>query len=211
MTSWAAARQASLYITNSRSLLKLMSIKSVMPSNHLILCRPLLLQPSVFPIIKVFSNESVLCIRWPWYWSFSFSISPSNSYSGFISFRIDWFDLLAVQGALKSLLQHHSSKVSILWCSTFFVVQLAHLYMTAGKTMVLTVWTFVRKVIALLFNMLASFIGASQVALVVKKQAASAGDVIHVSSIPGSGRSSRVGNGNPLQYSCLEKSMDRGA
>ena len=116
---WTAARQASLSITNSQSLLKLMSIKSVMPSNHLILCRPLLLLPSIFPSIKVFSNESALCIRWPKYWSFSFNISSSNEYSGLISFRMDWLDLLAVQGTLKSLLQHHSSKASIFWCSAF--------------------------------------------------------------------------------------------
>ena len=119
VTPWTAARQASLSITNSQSLLKLMSIESVMPSNHLILCYPLLLPPSIFPSIGVFSNELVLCIRWPKYWSFSFSISPSNEYSGLISFRIDWLDLLAVQGTLKSLLQHHSSKASILWCSTY--------------------------------------------------------------------------------------------
>ena len=126
---WTAARQASLYITNSQSLLKLMSIKS---SNHLILCRPLLFPPSIFPSIRVFSDESVLCIRWPRYWSFSFSISPSNEYSGLISFRIDWLDLLAVQGTLKSLLQHHSSKALILQCSAFFIVQLSHPHMTTG-------------------------------------------------------------------------------
>ena len=128
-----AACQASLSITNSWSLLKLMSIKSVMPSNHLILCRPLLL-PLIFPSIKVFSSESVLRIRWPKCWSFSFSMSPSNEYSGLISFRIDWFDLLAVQGTLKSLLQYHSSKASVLRCSAFFIVQLSHPYMTTGKT-----------------------------------------------------------------------------
>ena len=122
-----------------------MSIKSVMPSNHLILCRPLFLLPSNFHSIRVFSNELALCIRWPKYWSFSFSISPSSEYSGLISFRIEWFDLLAVQATLKSLLQHHSSKVSILGCSTFFVVQLSHLYMTTGKTIALTRWTFVGK------------------------------------------------------------------
>ena len=124
-TPWTAARQASLSITNSQSLLKLMSIESVMPSNHLILCRPLLFLPSIFSSIRVFSNESVLHIRWPKYWSFSFSISPSNEYSGLISFRMGWFDLLAVQGTLKSLLHHHSSKASILWCSVFFMVQLS--------------------------------------------------------------------------------------
>ena len=126
-TPWTTAHQSSLFITNSRSLLKLISIELVMPSNHLIPCHPLLLLPSIFPSIRVFSNESVLCIRWPKYWSFSFSISPSNS--GLISFRMDWLDLLAVQGTLKSLLQHHSSKASILWCSAFFVVQFSHPYM----------------------------------------------------------------------------------
>ena len=129
-----AARQASLSITNSRSLLKLMSIDSVMPSNHLILCHPLLLLPSIFPRIRVFSNESALCIRCPKYWSFSFSISPCNEHPGLISFRMEWLDLLAVQGTLESLLQQHSSKASILWCSAFFIVQLSHPYMTTGKT-----------------------------------------------------------------------------
>ena len=131
-------RQASLSFTISQSLLKLMSIESVVPSSHLVLCCPLLLLPSIFPRINVFSNESALCIRWPKYWSFSFSISSSNEYSGLISFRIDWFDLLSVQGTLKSLLQHHSSKASILWCSAFFMVRLSHPYMTTGKTMALT-------------------------------------------------------------------------
>ena len=130
-----------------------MSIVLVMPSNHLILCHPLLLPPSIFPSIRVFSNESVLCIRWPKYWSFSFSISPSNEYLGLISFRMDWLDLLAVQGTLKSLLQHHSSKASILLCSAFFIVQLSHSYMTTGKTIALTRWTFVGKVMFLFFNM----------------------------------------------------------
>ena len=157
-TPWTAARQASLSITNSRSLLKLMSIKSVMPSSHLILCRPLLLPPSIFPSIRVFSNESVLCIRWPKYWSFSFSISPCSEYSGLISFRMDWLDLLAVQGTLKSLLQHHSSKASILQHSAFFIVELSHLYMTAGKTIALTRRTFVGKVTSLLFNMLSRLV-----------------------------------------------------
>ena len=153
-TPWTAAVQASLSITNSQSLLKLMSIESVMPSNHLILCRPLFLPLSIFPSIRVFSNESVLCIRWPKYWSFSFSISPSNEHSGLISFRMDWLDLLAVQGTLKSLLQHHSSKASILWCSAFFTVQLSHPYTTTGKTIALIRQTFVGKVMSLLFNML---------------------------------------------------------
>ena len=148
-TPWTAAHQASLSITNSPSLLKLMSIESVMPSNHLILCCPLLL-PSIFPSIRVFSNESALRIRLPKYWSFSFSISPSNEYSGLISFRIDYFDLLAVQGTLKSLLQHHSSKASVLRCSAFFVVQLSHPYVATEKTIALTRQTFVGKVMSLL-------------------------------------------------------------
>ena len=151
-TPWTAARQASLSITNSCSLLKLMSIETVIPSNHLILCHPLLLLPSIFPSIRVFSNESVLCIRWPQYWSFSFIISPSNEYLGVISFRMDWLDLLAVQGTLKSLLQHHSSKASILQHSGFFTVQLSHPYMTTGKTIALTRWTFVGKVMSLFFS-----------------------------------------------------------
>ena len=136
VTSWTAARQASLSITNSWSLLKLMSIEPMITSNHFILCHPLLLLPSICPSIRVFSNESVLCIRWPKYWNFSFSISPSNEYSGLISFKSDWFDLLAVQGTLKSLLQHHSSKTSILQCSAFFMFQLSNPYVTTGKTMV---------------------------------------------------------------------------
>ena len=151
-TPWTAARQASLSITNSQSLLKLMSIESVMTSNHLILCHPLLLPPSIFPSIRVFSSESVLLIRWPKYWSFGFSMSPSNEYSGLISFWMDWLGLLAVQGTVKSLLQHHSSKASILWRSAFFIVQLSHSYMTTGKTIALTRQTFVVKVISLLFN-----------------------------------------------------------
>ena len=153
-TPWAAAGQASLSIINSCSLLKLMSMESVMPSNCLILCHPLLLQPSIFPSIGVFSDESLLRIRWPKYWSFSFSISLSNEYSGLISFRMDWLDLLAVQGTLKCLLQHHSSKASILWCSAFFTIQLSHPYTTTGKTIPLTRWTFVDKVMSLLFNTL---------------------------------------------------------
>ena len=150
--------QASLSITNSHSLLKLTSIELVMPSNHLILCHPLLLLPSVFPSIRVFSKESVLHIRWPRYWSFSFNISPSNEYSGLISFRMDWLDLLADQGTLKSLFQHHSSKVSVHWCSAFFIVQLSHPYMTTGKTIALTRWTFVGKVMFLLFNILSRLV-----------------------------------------------------
>ena len=153
-TPWTAARQASLSITNSQSLLKLMSIESVMPSNHLIFCCPFLLLPSVFPSIRVFSNESVLHIRWPKYWSFIFSISPSNEYLGLISLRMDWLDLLAVQETLKSLLQHHSSQASILQCSAFFMIQLSNPYMTTGKTIALTRQTFVSKVISLLFNTL---------------------------------------------------------
>ena len=136
-------------ITNSRSLFKLMSIELVMSSNHLILCHPLLLLPSVFPSISVFSNELALRIRWPKYWSFSSSISPSNEYSGLISFRIDWLDLLAVQGTVMSLLQHHSWKASVLWHSAFFIVELSHPYMTTGKTIALTIWTFVSKVMSL--------------------------------------------------------------
>ena len=157
-TPWAAARQASLSITNSWNLLKLMSITSVMPSNHLILCRPLLLLPSIFPSIRVFSNESTLRIRWPAYWSFSFCISPSDEYSGLISFRMDWLDLLAVQGTLKSLLQHHSSKASILQRSAFLIVQLSHPYMTSGKTIALTRWAFVGKVMSLLFSLLSMLV-----------------------------------------------------
>ena len=155
-TPWTAAHQASLSITNSLSSLKLMSIKAVMLSNHLIFCHPLLLL-SIFPSIQVFSNESVLHIRWPEYWSFRFSISPSKQYSGLISIRMDWFDL-AVQGTVKSLLQHHSSKASILWCSAFFIVQLSHPYMTTGETIALTRWTFVGKVVSLLFNMLSRLV-----------------------------------------------------
>ena len=150
-TPWTAACQASLSLTISPSLLRLLSIESVMPSNHLILCCPLLFPPSIFPCIRVFSNESVLHIRWPKYWSFSFSISPSSEYLGLISFRMDWFDLLAVQGTLKSLLQHHNSKASILQLSAFFTVHLSHPYMTAGKTTALTRRTFVGKVMSLLF------------------------------------------------------------
>ena len=150
--------QASLSITNSWSLLKLMSVESVMPSNLLILYHPLLLQPSIFPSISVFSNESALHIRWLKYWSFSFNISPSNEHTGLISFRMDWLDLLAVQGTLKSLLQHHSSKASIILWSAFFIVQLSHPYMTIGKTIALTTWTFVSKVMSLLFNMLSRLV-----------------------------------------------------
>ena len=157
MTPWTAVRQASLSIINSQNLLKFMSVESVMPSNHLILCCPLLL-PSIFPRIRVFSNELVLRIRWPKYWSFSFNISPSNEYSGLISFRMDWLDLLAVQGTLKSLLQHHSSKASILQRSAFFIVQLVHPYMTTGKSIGLTRQTFVGKVMSLLFNMLSRLV-----------------------------------------------------
>ena len=154
----ATACRASLSITNSWNLLKFMSIKLVMPSKHLIPSHSLLLLPSIFPSIRVFSNESVLCIRWPKYWSFSFNISPSNEYLGLIFFRIDWLDFVAVQGTLKSLLQHHSSKVSILQHSAFFIVLLSHPYMTIGKTIILTRWTFVGKVIFLLFNMLANLV-----------------------------------------------------
>ena len=147
--------------TISQSLLKLMSIESVKPSSHLILCQPLLLLPSVFPCIKVFSNESALPIRWPKYWSFNFSISLSNDYSEFISFRIVWFSLLAVQWTLRSLLQHHSSKPSVLWCSAFFMVQLSHPYMITGKTIALITCTFVGKVMSLLFNIVSRFVMAT--------------------------------------------------
>ena len=157
-TPWMAARQASLSITNSQSLLRLMSIESVMPSSRLILCRPLHLLPPIPPSIRVFSNESTLCMRWPKYWNFSFSVSPSNEHPGLISFRMDWLDLLAVQGTLKSLLQSHSSKASILWHSAFFTVQLSHSYMTTGKAIALTRWTFVGKVMSVLFNRLSRLV-----------------------------------------------------
>ena len=157
-TPWIPARQTSLSITNSRSSLRLTSIESVTPSSHLILCRPHLLLPPIPPSIRVFSNESTLCVRWTKYWSFSFSIIPSKEIPGLISFRMDWLDLLAVQGTLKSLLQHHSSKSSILQCSALFTVQLSHPYMTTGKTIALTRRTFVGKVMCLLFNMLSRLI-----------------------------------------------------
>ena len=153
-TPWTAACQASVSITNTQSLLKLMPIDLVMPSNHVIPCHPFLLPPSIFPSIRVFSDESVLRIRWPKYWSFSFHISPSNEHSGLISFRMDWLDLLAVQGTLKSLLQYHISKASSLHHSAFLIVQLSHLYTTTGKSIALTRWPFVGKVMSLLFNML---------------------------------------------------------
>ena len=177
-----------------------MCIEMVMPSNPLVLCHPLLLPPTIFPSIRVFSSESVLHIRWPKYWSFSFSISPSNEHSGLISFRIDCFDFLAVQGTLKSLLQHHSSKSSIFWCSISFMVQLLHPYMTTGKTTALTRWTFVGKLMSLLFNMLSRLImdfpGGSD-------SKASVYNVGNLGSIPVLGRSPGEGNGNPLQYYCL--------
>ena len=157
-TPWIAARQASLSITNSWSPLKLMSIELVMPSIHLILCHPLLLLTPIPPSIRVFSNESALHMRWPKYWSFSFSISPSNEHPGLMSFRTDWLDLFAVQGTLKSLIQHHSSKASILQCSAFFIVQLSHPYMTTGKTIALTRCTFVGKIMSLLCNMLSRLV-----------------------------------------------------
>ena len=156
-TPWTAACQASLSCTVSQILLKLMSIESMMPSNHLVLSHPLLIMPSIYLRFKVFSNESALPIRWPKYWSFSFSISSSNEYLGLISFRIDWLDLLAVLGTITSLLQHYSSKASILQCSVFFTVQLSHPYMTTGKTKVLTVQSFVSQVMSLFFNMLSRF------------------------------------------------------
>ena len=157
-TPWTAGHQASLSITKSRSPLKLLSIESVMPSSHLILCHPLLLLPPITPRIRVFSNESTLHMRWPKYWSFSFSISPSNEHPGLISFRMDWLNLLAVQGTLKSFLQHHSSKASVLWHSAFSIVQLSHPYMTTGKIIALTRGTFVGKVMSLLLNMLSRLV-----------------------------------------------------
>ena len=162
VTPWTTAHQASLSITNSRSSLKFTSIESVMPSNHLILCRPLLLLPPIPPSIRVFSNESALRIRWTKYWSFSFNISLTNEHPGLISFRIDWLDLLAVQGALKSVLQHHSSKAPILWCSAFFIVQLSHPYLTTGKTIALTRRTFVDIVMSLLSRLIITFLPRSK-------------------------------------------------
>ena len=162
VTPWTAAYEASLSFTISWSLLKLMSIESVMPSNHLILCRSRLLSSSIFPSIRVFSNESALHIRWPKDWSFSFSISPSNEHSGLVTSRMDWLDLLAVQMTLKSLLQQHSSKASILWHLAFFIVQLSHPYMTTGKTIALTRGTFVGKVMSLLFNMLSRLVSSKE-------------------------------------------------
>ena len=158
VTPWTAALQASLSITNSQSLPRLMSIESVMPSNPLILCHPLLLLPSIFTNIRVFSNESALRIRWPKYWSFSFNVSLYNEHPGLISFRMDWLDLLAVQGTLKSLLQHHSSEALILWCSAFFIVQFSHPYMTTRKTIALTRGDFVGNLMSLLFNMLSRLV-----------------------------------------------------
>ena len=157
VTPWTATCQASLSLANSQSLPKLMSIELVIPSNHLILCRPLL-PPSIFPRIRVFSNESVLHIRWPNYWSFSFNINPSNEHSGLISFRMDWLDLLEVQGNFKSLFKYQSSKASVLQCSAFFIVQLSHPYMTTGKTIAFSRWTFVGKVTSLIFNILSSLV-----------------------------------------------------
>ena len=176
---WMAACQASLIITNSQSLLKLMSIESVMPSSHLILCRPLLLLAPIPPSIRVFFNESTLHMRWPNYWSFSFSISPSDEYPGLISFSVDWLDLLAIQGTLNSFLQHHSSKASIFWHSAFFMVQLSHSYVTTGKTITLTRKTFVGNVVSLLFNMLSrlviTFLPRSKHLLISWLQSPSAG------------------------------------
>ena len=159
-TPCRAAHQSSLSFTNSQSLLKLMSIESVMSSNHLVLCHSLLLLPSIFPSVRVLPNESVLCIRCLKYWSFSFNISPSKEYLGLILFRIDWLDLLEVQGTLKGLFQYHNLKASILWHLAFFMVQLSHPYMTTGKTIALTIWTFVSKLMSLLFNMLSWFFTA---------------------------------------------------
>ena len=168
VTPWTAACQASLSFTNYWHLLKHMSFEPVMPSDHLILCHPLLFPPSIFPSIRVFTNESVLHIRWPKYWSFSFRISPSNEYSGLISFRINWFDLLAVHETLKNLLQQHNSKASILGDSIFFMVQLSNPYMTTGKTMALTRWTSVGKVMSLLLKMLSRLVNAQPWPLAMK-------------------------------------------
>ena len=177
-TPWTTACQASLSITNSQRLPKLMVTESVKPSNHLILCHPLLLLPPIFPSLRVFSSEPALRIRWPKYWSFSFSISPSNNHTGLTSFRMDRMDLFAVQGTLKSLLQHHTSKASILQCSAFFIVQLSHPYTTTGKTIALTRWTFAGKVMSLLFNMLSrlviTFLPRSKCLLILWLQSPSA-------------------------------------
>ena len=188
-TPWNAARQASLSVTNSRSLFRLISITLVMPSNHLILCRPLLLPPSIYPSIRVFSNESVLCNRWPKYWSFSLSISPSNEYSGLISFRMDWLDLLAVQGTLKESFPKlqfksiNSSVFSIFFFLAFFIVQLSHPYMTTGKTIALTIWTFTCKVRSLLFHMLSRlviiFLPRSKRLVVLEQQDNKSNQLIH--------------------------------
>ena len=204
VTPWTAARQASLSSTNG-SLLRLMPIELVMPSNHLILCHPLLLLHSIFPSIRVFSNESVLRIRWPKDWSFSFSISPSNAYSELISFTIDWLDLLVVQGTLKSLIQYHSSNASILQCSAFFMVQLSHLHMTSGKTIGLTRWIFVSKIMSLLCNMLSRLVMGFPCGLAGKESTCNAGDL---GLIPGLGRSPGEGKDYPLHYSGLENSMN---
>ena len=178
MTPWTAAHQVSLSNIDSQSLLRLLAIESVIPSNHLILCHPLLLLPSIFPSIRVFSNESVLCIRWPKCWSYNFSISPSIEYSGLIYFRMEWLDLLAVHGTLKSLLQHRSSKASILWHLAFFMVQLSYPYITTGKTIALTKQTFVGKVMSLLFNMLSilviTFVPRSKCLLISRLESPSA-------------------------------------
>ena len=183
---WTAVCQSSLSFTVFQSMLKFVFIESVMPSNQLILCCPLLLLPSIFPSSRVFSNELALCIRWPKYWSFSFNINPPNESSGLTFFRIDWFDLLAVQGTLKSLLQHHSSKASILHCSAFFIVQLSDPYMTTGKTIALTRWTFVGKVISLLFTVLSrlviTFLPRSKCLLFSWLQSPSAAQVVNTDS-----------------------------
>ena len=176
-----------------------------MLSNHLIVCHPLLFLPSIFPSIRVYSIESALCIRWPKYWSFIFSISPSIEYSGLISFRTDWFDLPVIQGTLKSLLQHCSLKATVLQRSAFFMVHLSHPYVTTGKTIDLTIQTFVGKMMSLLFNMLSRFFMGFPHSLVGKESACNAGDL---GLIPGSGRSPGEGNGKSLQYSCLENPMD---
>ena len=196
------------YLFNGHEMSKLWEL--VMPSNHFILCYPLLPLPSIFHSIRFFSKESVLWIKWPKYWNFGFgfSISPSSEYSGLISFRMDQLDLLVVKGTLKSLLQNRSSKTSIFWCSSFFMIQLSNPYMTIGKTNALTRWTFVGKVISLLFNILSKLFMGFPSSSDGKASTCNAGDQ---GSIPGSGRSPGEGNGNPIQYSCLENPTDRGA
>ena len=206
-TPWTAACQSPLSSTVSWSLLKFMSFELVLLSNHLILFRPLFLLPSVFPSIRVFSNELALHFRWLKCWSFSFRMNPSNEYSGLISFRIDGLDLLVIQGTLKNLFQHHDLKASILQHSAAFMVQLSYPYRTTEKTITLTVWTFVGKVMSLLYNTLSRFVLSFPGSSVVKNLPANSGGL---DLIPGSGRYPGGEHGNPLQYSCLDNPMDRG-